>query len=1086
MIRISFLALGFLLWISPPVPSLADESPGGTVCSRPCLLQLLDAPNPIGKSSLVWKLDCFVVDRVYGCKMPLRSIAFGWLDDKNAFQAGDTATIKIKILDDSCRSRNSSFSIAPMNFSLIINGKKGNSSYISGVLQYLDGDPVFWNISFTPIRVGQFPVVITDENIGILDSSLHFTVTTGHIYPPACMVSWMNFVTEFVAGTKAYLFLLLKDAFGNTISSEIDGPSGDYFMVSASYENGSTADLLDVKSNGWNELGYFGMEFVPKTAGSLLLRVHCNDLTLRGSPLPFIVKPGLMNITCSQGEWKYRTNFFQVFSKLEIFIYQKDQFGNLVPGFYPFDARVVEKATNLSIPIADLFFEEVAQGTQLLSFVVSEPGEFMLIIFDAKLHESIWNMTYDFSVFIGYCHESNSFANGSGLASSVAGKISSFTVYLEDLYHNPSPVEAETIRVEILSENGTSNVLPIIFPLQTLIEHSNVGHQSDGSTRWAPALPANDNHTIIGNSTARVSDFNVTYTPEKSGDYKIWISCGNIPVNDGNLYMMKASPGLVDTSLSSVLRFASDVKRHAKNEVLVQIVDSYWNPVSSKQTKLNLQVYSVNSSSFIKWDFLNNEDGSYTGYYMARDLGSYNICILFEEKHLSPCPFEVHVYGREYFSEVTNDSIYVWEDESIAFDVLMNDYIAGGKFNIIEFSIPLHGSLLQYGQLFRYTPYQGFFGKDSFSYTISDVNKNVATAVVLISVLCKPPQFVSLPVGLHVIEDIISPKFGGFPGFEIMYSDVKQNISLAIRAQSGNVFLSPMQMQLQQTKGSLFSATRDDRARKDLVISGHVETINSALQFVKYLGNENFYGNDIITLHAMNENGVQEARVPVFVEPINDPPIISAPKFISLARKEGNNGLQIFDKQRDAFEFLIMDSDIFNFVGNKSHFRVMLSMEVNDGTISTTLPVSLVNTAELKIKGSNQWQPLQTFVTISNHFVLKGKGIRFHGSIGDCNNAIQRLFYQTTESDAALTVTVNDLGNHGCYPDCLEMMSLPLYNEVTVNLFKRRLVSQMEALVLGSAIIVEIIMMLLLGGVLLFFICKCVNALHREGSDATI
>lgn len=67
---------------------------------------------------------------------------------------------------------------------------------------------------------------------------------------------------------------------------------------------------------------------------------------------------------------------------------------------------------------------------------------------------------------------------------------------------------------------------------------------------------------------------------------------------------------------------------------------------------------------------------------------------------------------------------------------------------------------MQYGQLFRYTPYQGFFGKDSFSYTISDVNKNVATAVVLISVLCKPPQFVSLPVGLHVIEDIISPKFG--------------------------------------------------------------------------------------------------------------------------------------------------------------------------------------------------------------------------------------------------------------------------------------------------------------------------------------
>lgn len=49
--------------------------------------------------------------------------------------------------------------------------------------------------------------------------------------------------------------------------------------------------------------------------------------------------------------------------------------------------------------------------------------------------------------------------------------------------------------------------------------------------------------------------------------------------------------------------------------------------------------------------------------------------------------FFFFLFAGEYFSEVTNDSIYVWEDESLAFDVLMNDYIAGGKFNIIEFSI---------------------------------------------------------------------------------------------------------------------------------------------------------------------------------------------------------------------------------------------------------------------------------------------------------------------------------------------------------------------------------------------------------------
>lgn len=65
----------------------------------------------------------------------------------------------------------------------------------------------------------------------------------------------------------------------------------------------------------------------------------------------------------------------------------------------------------------------------------------------------------------------------------------------------------------------------------------------------------------------------------------------------------------------------------------------------------------------------------------------------------------------------------------------------------------------------------------------------------------------------------------------------------------------------------------------------------------------------------MNKNGIQDGHVPVFVEPINDPPIINAPKFIFVGKKEATDGLQIFDKQRDVFEFSISDSDIFNFPG---------------------------------------------------------------------------------------------------------------------------------------------------------------------------
>lgn len=91
----------------------------------------------------------------------------------------------------------------------------------------------------------------------------------------------------------------------------------------------------------------------------------------------------------------------QIFSKLEIFLHQKDSFGNFVPDIHPFDAVVVERASNLSVPVVDLLIDVVADGIQLLSFNVVEPGEFVLTIFDAKLNQRISNMVYMYEVFVG-------------------------------------------------------------------------------------------------------------------------------------------------------------------------------------------------------------------------------------------------------------------------------------------------------------------------------------------------------------------------------------------------------------------------------------------------------------------------------------------------------------------------------------------------------------------------------------------------------------------------------------------------------------------------------------------------------------
>ena len=44
----------------------------------------------------------------------------------------------------------------------------------------------------------------------------------------------------------------------------------------------------------------------------------------------------------------------------------------------------------------------------------------------------------------------------------------------------------------------------------------------------------------------------------------------------------------------------------------------------------------------------------------------------------------------EYFPKATDDNISVWEDESIAFDVLANDYFAGNNASIVTLSKVSH------------------------------------------------------------------------------------------------------------------------------------------------------------------------------------------------------------------------------------------------------------------------------------------------------------------------------------------------------------------------------------------------------------
>ncbi|XP_068649169.1 protein GAMETE EXPRESSED 2 [Aristolochia californica] len=991
-----------------------------------------------------------------------------WYNDRRDFKAGDVATIKISFLESSENYRNLPTDGYHDRFTIAVGGRTGNSSFISGVSAVAEADFTNWNMTFVPIIVGKFQVTIKDYYTGISDQSLHFNVRPGDIYPAVCFASWRNLESEFEAGRKARALVLAKDAFGNNISSTSDDISSFKFMaVYATYVNGSILSELQVTYIGWDEFGYIAVEFLAATAGPFFLHLEGKNQTLNGSPLPFKVTPGPLDITNCSAVWNYGINVLQIFSNLEVFIYQKDRFGNLVDGSYAFDALVTEEATNLSVPLTDLQLEVAGTGVQLLSFSVSEPGEFVLTVFDDKQDGSTTNMRYEYTVFVGYCHGLNSIVNGSALQGSVAGGTSHFSIYLQDIYHNPAPISLQWIRVQIIRRNDSLEVPPNIVPideigkpvLEPIQQHS-------GNAGGITASPV----------TNAISNFNVEFLPVKSGLYDVWVFCGNIPLNGGHPYTSVVFPASVNTSISSVVKFSKKVTRLVRNVIVLQLADKFSNPVMSQQRKLAFDFRSPNSSEFVSWMFEDNGDGSYLGYYLVNNTGTCEICVSFEGNTLPPCPLEINVYRQEYFPQAFNDTISVWENESVAFDVLRNDYFADGDISVIEESMPSYGSLLRYGQLFRYTPYQGFFGSDSFSYTLRDVNQNLAAGTVIISVFISPPRFVSLPSQLEATEDMICPRFSGFCGFEIQYSDPKENISVTLSAPFGTILLAPMPMQFWKPEQDGLSATRG-KTGKDMILAGCVEVINSALQLVQYLGNENFYGNDVINLSTKNKYGTESANVPIVVEPINDPPFIQVPEYIILERKGSNVSLKIFDEQKPATEFLIGDPDLFYFSGNKSLFIVTISVEASSGVLTTTLPVHLINTTEVMLQNSYQWQPLQTFVTISNHFVIKGEGFRFRGTIEECNNAMQQLLYEGTDNGAALYVTVNDMGNFGCYSNCTKRMSLPVLTEATIHLVQKRPMSSLVSKLLGSAIIIGFLTMLLLGVMLLLFICKCATAL---------
>ena len=95
---------------------------------------------------------------------------------------------------------------------------------------------------------------------------------------------------------------------------------------------------------------------------------------------------------------------------------------------------------------------------------------FVMLSYVYKCHSFVNQVLLPLYVgkWIGYSDGLKSVVNGSGLNNSVAGIMAEFSVYLNDFYQYPSPVEVERLQVQIVRQIDSYYVLPSISPLHII------------------------------------------------------------------------------------------------------------------------------------------------------------------------------------------------------------------------------------------------------------------------------------------------------------------------------------------------------------------------------------------------------------------------------------------------------------------------------------------------------------------------------------------------------------------------------------------------------------------------------------------
>jgi outer membrane protein OmpA-like peptidoglycan-associated protein len=184
------------------------------------------------------------------------------------------------------------------------------------------------------------------------------------------------------------------------------------------------------------------------------------------------------------------------------------------------------------------------------------------------------------------------------------------------------------------------------------------------------------------------------------------------------------------------------------------------------------------------------------------------------------------------FPEAVDDAASTPQDQAVTIDVLANDQDADGdQLSIVAISQPANGTVgINGDDSVTYTPLPGFFGTDTFTYTVADPRDAQSTATVTIEVIERPPLIAnddsaSTVRNASVMIDVLDNDEGDAPSVAGVGSPANGTVEL-----------------------------QDD--------------------IVTYTPNRDFTGNDTFTYEIGDALGnTAEATVAIIVDPFNQSPV---------------------------------------------------------------------------------------------------------------------------------------------------------------------------------------------------------------------